>query len=134
MEIFGQQKQKTMKLNHIALNIYSKDELKNFYEEILGFQFEYEFDLNIEIAIKIFDIEEQPEVYLYKRDGITIELFHYKEKTIQGFGHICLELDSREETVEKARLLGYEIIRINRNDRPDILFIKDKAGNIVELK
>lgn len=123
-----------MKINHIALNIYSKEELNDFYKEILGFQMEYKFDLNIEMAIKIFDIEEQPEVYLYSRDGIKLELFHYKEKTIQGFGHICLELDNREEVAQKAKSLSYETIRIYRNDRPDILFIKDKAGNIIELK
>jgi len=44
-----------MKINHIALNIYSKEELNDFYKEILGFQMEYKFDLNIEMAIKIFD-------------------------------------------------------------------------------
>jgi catechol 2,3-dioxygenase-like lactoylglutathione lyase family enzyme len=123
-----------MKLNHIALNIKGENELIDFYQNIFGFQPEYQFDLNLDMAMKIFNIENQPKVYLYKNDNLVLELFVYPESTIQGFAHICLEMADREKIAQKGEKAGYPITRIQRKDKPDILFIRDKAGNIIELK
>ncbi|WP_111707842.1 VOC family protein [Lutibacter citreus] len=123
-----------MKLNHIALNIQNKKELIDFYQNIFGFHLEYQFDLNLDLAKKNFNIEKQPEVYLYKNNNLVLELFVYPESTTLGFAHICLEMVDREKIAKKGEQAGYPITRIQRNNKPDILFIKDKAENIFELK
>ena len=60
-----------MRLKHIALNIKNKEELTNFYQNILGFHFVYQFDLNAAYASKIFGIEKEIEVYVYSNGNIT---------------------------------------------------------------
>ena len=123
-----------MRLSHIGLNIQNKEELTDFYQNILGFHPEYQFDLSPDYATNIFNIAEQPEVFIYKREDIYIELFVYEGSTLPGFAHLCMEVTDRETIVKKSEQSGYPVIRIERSNKPDLLFIKDKTGNIFELK
>ncbi len=123
-----------MKLNHVGLNIQGKEELLDFYQNILGFHSEYQFELPAEMCDKIFGVNKQLKVYSYKRDDIFLELFVYPVKPLKSFSHICLELEDRESIATKCEQSKYQVIRIKRIDRPDILFVKDKAGNVFELK
>ena len=123
-----------MKLNHIGLNIQSEKEVEDFYQNILGFHFEYQFDLPGKMGKDIFGVHKQIKVFLYKREGILIELFVDTVKPKVGFSHICFEVKDRESIVAKCEEKGYRVIRIKRNDKADILIVKDKAGNIFELK
>lgn len=123
-----------MKLNHVGLNIQGKEELVDFYQNILGFQPEHQFNLTPVLATKIFGIGKQVEVFLFKNDNLVLELFVYPGNTKQCFAHICIDVANREIIAKKCKNAGYPIKRIQRNDKPDILFVEDKAGNIFELK
>lgn len=123
-----------MKLNHIGLNIQSKTELLDFYQDILGLKFEYQFELTSDFASKIFGIDNQPEVFHYKNEHINLELFVNPDNSIHGYAHICIEVTDLKSIAAKCEQSGYPVIRIKRIDRHDILFIKDKTGNIFELK
>ena len=124
----------TLSLHHIGLNIREKEELVDFYQNILGFHLEYQFDLKSDYSTNIFNITEQPTVFLCKKDELTIELFVYEGSTLPGFTHLCLEVTDREAIAKKCEQAGYPVIRIERSDKADLLFIKDKTGNIFELK
>lgn len=121
-------------LNHIGLNIHHKTELDDFYQDVLGLEFAYNFELQNDLGSKIFGIEEQAQVFHYKNEHLNLELFLSQEPVKQGFSHICIELTDRETIAKKAEDSGYPITRLAREDKPDILFISDKAGNIFELK
>lgn len=123
-----------MKLNHIGLNIQRKEEVVDFYHNILGFHLEYQFDLKSSLAANIFSMGKQSEVFLYKKENLLLELFIHHENTTQGFAHICIEIKEREKIAGQCEDAGYPVIRIRRNNKPDLLFIKDKTGNIFELK
>jgi len=123
-----------MKLNHIGLNIQRKEDLVDFYQNILGFNLEYQFELNTVFASKIFGLDKQPEIFLYSKENLHLELFVYSGKTTLGFAHICMEVIDREIIAKKCEHANYPVIRIPRNDKPDILFIRDHAGNLFELK
>ncbi|MBN1633880.1 MAG: VOC family protein [Ignavibacteria bacterium] len=123
-----------MKLNHIGLNIQRKEEGVDFYQNILGFNLEHQFKLSPFLAEKIFCMGKRDEVFLYKKESLQFELFINSENTTPGFTHICIEVKDREKIVKKCENAGYPVTRIPRNDKPDILFIRDKAGNIFELK
>ena len=123
-----------MKLNHIGSNIQSEKEIEDFYQNILGFYFEYQFDLPEELTNNIFGLHKQITVFLYKREDILLELFVHTINSDSGFSHICLKVKDRESIAAKCEKNGYQVIRIKRNDKADILFIKDKVGNIFELK
>ncbi len=94
-----------MKLNHIGLNIQGREDVVDFYQNILGFHFEHQF-----------------------------ELFVYSENTMRGFAHICLEVKDHDKTVGKSVNEGYTVTRIQRNDKLDLLFVKDKGENVLKLK
>lgn len=123
-----------MKLNHIGINIQRKEDIVDFYQNILGFHFEHQFELKSSLAGKIFGMEKQTEVLLYKKENLQLELFVHSENTMQGFAHICIEVNDREKIAGKCEDAGYPITRIPRSDKPDLLFIRDKTGNIFELK
>jgi len=122
------------KLNHIALNISDVDEVTDFYQDILGFHMEYQFELDSDFASKIFGINKQAEVFHCKNELLNLELFVYPDNPKQIFAHICIEVIDREIIAVKCKNAGYPVTRIKRNDKPDILFIRDRAGNIFELK
>jgi catechol 2,3-dioxygenase-like lactoylglutathione lyase family enzyme len=119
-----------IKLNHIELNIQSKTELVDFYQNILRLKFEYQFELNSVSASKIFGIEKQLEIFHYKNEHLNLELFVYPDNPRQGFAQICIEVIDREIIAEKCENSGYLVTRIERNDKPNILFIRDRAANI----
>jgi len=123
-----------MKLNHVALNIQSEEDLVDFYQNILGLHFEYQFNMPTELAHQIFQVNKPIKVFLYKREDILLELFVCSVKTNQNFAHICFEVKNCESIAAKCEQSGYPVIRIKRNDRNDLLFVKDKEGNIFELK
>ncbi len=123
-----------MKLNHIGLNIQSEEEIVDFYQNILGFNFEYQFDMPAELGNEIFGVNKQLNVVLYKREDILLELFVHSVDSKKSYSHICIEVEDRESIVAKCEKSNYQVIRIKRIDKADILFVKDKAGNIFELK
>ncbi len=123
-----------MRLNHTGLNIQSEEEVIDFYQNILGFHFEYQFDLPAESAKDIFGLNKRVKAFLCKRDDLRLELFVHDVHPDKGFSHICFEVKDRENIAVQCKDKGYQVIRIERTDRPDILFVKDKSENIFELK
>ncbi len=123
-----------MKLNHIALSIQNKEELRDFYEDILGFHLEYQYEIDESLSSTIFDIEEPAEVFRYSKNNLHLELFVATEKTISAFAHIGIDVKDRETTVKTCQEAGYKVTRVVRNEKYDLLFVSDKAGNKFELK
>lgn len=122
-----------MKTEHIALTVSNEEEIVNFYEQILGMQVAKNFTIEKTLAYNIFAIAEDTPVYLMQNQDFVLEIFITKEQRINSFRHICICYQNRELLIENAGKHGYEYIRIER-EKFDLLFIKDKDGNIFELK
>ena len=122
-----------MKLEHIALNISNLAEINDFYHNILGMKEERTFVLNKDLADKIFGIPMATSVFFMQKDNLFIEIFVSTNLEKQNFNHICMSIKNREMLVEKACKKNYECSRIEK-DPFDIIFIKDKYGNIFEIK
>lgn len=123
-----------MILNHIALNILNQDELKKFYQDILGMKEKKSFMLNKKLAKHIFNIDKEIPVFLYQKNDLYLELaINPLENKKQGFSHVCIFVNNREALLRKAKENNYEVIRIKR-DGPDLIFIKDQNENCFELK
>ncbi|HKL08084.1 MAG TPA: VOC family protein [Bacteroidales bacterium] len=121
-----------MKLEHIAITINLSDEIINFYERILGMEQERNFVLDKTLSTKIFGVNENLPVYLMKREDFVLEIFIYKQK-LQSVNHLCISVENRENLIKEVQEKGYETIIIER-EQPDLVFIKDKSGNIFEIK
>jgi len=123
-----------IKLNHIALNISDIGEITDFYQDILGFHFEYQFELPAKLGNSIFGINQSLPVYFCKNDQMAFELFVLSENTNKGLAHVCLELPDRDELKNQCISKGYKIKNIQRDNKPNLLFIWDKSGNCFEIK
>lgn len=123
-----------MKLNHIALNIDNADELTDFYQDILGFQLEYQFELPAKLGNSIFGIHQNTPAFFCKNEQLAFELFVLPEITDKGLAHVCLDLPNREELINRCVNKGYKVKNMQRDNKPNLLFIWDKSGNCFEIK
>lgn len=122
-----------MNLEHIALTITDRKEIEIFYQKILGFSEVRSFILQEDLAREIFGIEKESRVYHLQNDSLLMELFLMPERFEHFYNHICISIPNREEIVYKADQYAYECIRIRRQNS-DMIFIKDRSGNIFEIK
>jgi len=121
-----------MMLEHIAITVNGSDEIINFYQNILGMEEVRNFVLDKSLSAKIFSVNKNLPVYLMQRDDLVLEIFIYKQN-LQSVNHLCISVDNRENLTKKLQEKGYETIIIER-EQPDLVFIKDKSGNIFEIK
>jgi len=122
-----------MKLAHIALSVSDHKEIEKFYTNVLGMKQIKNFVLRKELAANIFEINEEITVFLLQKDKVIFEIFITTEYRKQAFDHVCISIKNREEFINKVLLNGYKVIRIER-ELFDLIFIKDKDGNIFEIK
>ncbi len=122
-----------MQWNHVGLNIGHREEIENFYREILGFKLLRTFPITGELSRQIFQIAEGTQATLMNRGDVTVELFLCTENRLGGYAHLCIDVENREEIVRKCLLKGYPVFRKKR-DKGDLIFIRDLSGNIFELK
>ncbi len=122
-----------MRLNHIGLNIASVSEVQDFYQEILGLFSERDFAINQQIAQAFFGIDSETHAFIVRNEDLTLELFVYGKPISLGYAHLCVEVPDREKAVRKCVVKGYQVMRMKR-ENDDLLFVKDKAGNVFELK
>lgn len=122
-----------MQLNHIGLNISDADEVKHFYQDVLGLQPERVFEINRPISLTFFGINGETKAFIVKNEHLRLELFVFDVPLKTGYGHLCVAVADREQTVLKCEEKSYRVLRMKR-EKGDLLFVKDKAGNIFELK
>ncbi|MGE0089700.1 MAG: VOC family protein [Bacteroidales bacterium] len=122
-----------MNLEHIAISVNHKDEIKDFYIDILGMEHVRSFELNHELVNDIFGFHTDIPVFLIKKGDLTLEIFVAKQDQNKRINHICFSVQNREELINKVQQKSYELIRIKRTTH-DLIFVKDKSGNIFEIK
>ena len=122
-----------MNLEHIALNVTDPKEVIDFYQNVLGMVEIKNFILEKGLAKQFFGISKDTSVYLMQKDELFSELFIVNKSYNQGFNHICIEVEKREDIVSKAKDNSYKCIRRER-EHFDQIFITDKSGNIFEIK
>ena len=122
-----------MKLEHIALSVSDHKEIEKFYKNVLGMKQIKNFVLRKDLAVNIFEINEEITVFLLQKDRVVFEIFITTEYRKQAFDHVCISIKNREKFINKVLLNGYKVTRIER-ELFDLIFIKDKDGNIFEIK
>lgn len=121
-------------LRHIGIHIYDPSEIENFYTEILDFEELNRFTLNSEAAEKVFGVAKNIEVVRMKQFGLILELLICPKEQNTGMNHLALEFWHAAEAAEKARKMGYEVVEFPKENKRMARYIKDKAGNIFEIK
>ena len=68
-----------------------------------------------------------------QKNEVFFEIFITTGNRKKAFDHICISINNREKFINKVMISGYKVIRIER-ELFDLIFIKDKDGNIFEIK
>lgn len=121
-------------LRHIGIHIQNKNEINDFYRDILGFQELNRFDLNNKTAENVFGTCNLIEVVRMKQFELIVELLICPEEKSGSMSHLALEYWKAESLVEKAKEKGYNVIEFQKDNGRTGRYIKDKAGNIFEIK
>lgn len=122
-----------MTYNHIGLTISESSDIRKFYQNILGMKLRRNFVLNLFLAKTIFGIEKELEVSSGKIGNLKIELFTTDQEISTICNHICLSVSERDKFINEIKENGYECIVLKR-EMSDLVFIKDKSGNLFEIK
>lgn len=121
-------------LNHVALNIIEPREVIEFYKDVLEFSEDRRFILNQDLSKKIFDIDQSVGVFLLSKEDLVLELFVVNEPVRSLYSHTCIKVADKDNVIKKATAKDYVVKIIKRIDSDDMVFIKDKTGNMFELK
>ena len=124
--------QKTI-LQHIAINYKDKVKSDIFFTKVLDLKLQKSFSLNSELSKQIFDTFEQVDVFVYGDNFTIFEVFITQKQIKHFFEHICIKVNNKKEFVDKCKNYGLEPYQINKEDK-QLLFVKDFAGNLFEIK
>ena len=136
-------------VSHIGLCVSDLDASRRFYCDQLGFTERHAFDVSGEHADKLLELPEVDlETCYLERDGLRLELLHYREPGHRGEGvvrpmnalgltHLSLRVDDLEATVAALRAGGVRVLEHTRIDGPSprtaAVFVVDPDGTRIEL-
>ncbi len=126
-----------MKIEHIAVGYNSEEEADNFFIKLLGMKKLRSKTVSAELMEAFFGVKREHIFIAYKNEDLSFEVFitEDKSKACDIFTHSCLSIDNRDEFVDKATSMGFEVIKVSRQDSDSYyLFIKDSFHNLYEIK
>lgn len=121
-------------IQHVALSINERDDLENFYMDVLMFHIHYQFTISRDIAKMIFDCDRDLTVVVMRKDAMEFELFLSDKIENKVFSHVCISVENSKQIMERAELAGYKTVTKSRKDGYDTFFIWDKSANLFEIK
>jgi lactoylglutathione lyase len=129
--------------NHIGQCVTDLARARRFYEELLGFTFEREFEAPDDPTSQLLRVDKPVglrAVYL-RRDGLLLELLHfdrpgnpgYRERAMNepGLTHLSLSVDDLDGVVARVPEYGGTVL-----DDTNIgfgLYVRDPDGQLIEL-
>ncbi len=119
---------------HIGITINEQSDLQAFYKDLLGMKKVNRFDIYEDLSEKIFGIRGPVQVTHFSSDDLLIELFLTDKRQRPIYNHICISVQNRDNIIKKAKSMGFSVTKIERESKDYLLFIKDKSGNMFEVK
>jgi len=126
-----------MHLEHIAIANNSEKESDKFFIDLLGCEKTRSFTVSTDLMEQFFGTMKEQNIIRYEKDNVSFEVFitNDESQSTDIFTHTGLIIEDREELINKARLLGFETIKVPRiNDEGYFLFLKDSFRNLYEIK
>jgi len=126
-----------LKIEHLAVSSNTEEDSDNFFIKLLGLKKLRSFVVSNELMEQFFKVKKEHKVIRYGNEEVSIEVFitDDKSKVIDKFTHMCLVIEDRAKLIDTARQMNYEVIKVPRkNSDVFYLFLKDKFGNLYEIK
>ena len=125
-------KEKTV-FKHVALHYKDRKQAEDFFTKILGLPLLKTFSLTKELSDEIFGINEEVTIDVYANEDSYFEVFITQNQTKHGYEHVCIEVNNKDEFIERCKQQGIEPKFVKKGDKT-LLFIKDHANNLYEIK
>ncbi|MBD3212898.1 MAG: hypothetical protein GF311_09845 [Candidatus Lokiarchaeota archaeon] len=126
-----------MKLEHFAVSSNSIEDCDEFFRKILGFKKTRDFHVNADLMEQFFGVKKEQQILRYEKNTLSAEIFINTEESSMRdtFTHVCLIIENRDKLIDKLEGHGYDYVKVQREGKESYyLFIKDKFGNIYEIK
>ena len=126
-----------MKIEHIAVGYNSEEEANKFFVELLGLKKISSKSVSPDLMEKFFGVKKEHKFIVFGNQDSIFEVFitYKKGKAKDPFTHICLAVDNRDEFVDKALLMGFDLVKVFREESDGYyLFVKDSFQNLYEIK
>lgn len=120
-------------LGHIGLTINHKDDIKDFYKDLLGMREIKNFEIPQRISQRVFQINKSNSITTLAKDNLVIELFLSNKQSNPVYNHIGIYKDHRQTFIKRAKDKGYPVNIIQRENKNDLIFIEDNSGNKFEI-
>ena len=120
-------------LHHVAFQYADRKKAEIFFTKVLELVLKKTFTLSKALTNEIFGINEEVIVDVYANDTSYFEIFITERITRYNYDHISIEIENKEEFIKRCK--KYDIIPMFvKKGEKKILFIKDYAGNLFEIK
>jgi len=129
-------KVKKMKIEHIAVGYNSEEESDEFFIGLLGLKKIRSKSVPPDLMEKFFGVKREHKFVRYGNRDSNFEVFitNDKSKAKDVFTHSCLVIENRDEFVDKASSMGFDVVKVPRKDGDGYyLFIKDSFQNLYEI-
>ncbi len=124
-------------LEHIAIAANNESNSDDFFIELLGLKRTRSFTVSADLMEKFFGVSKEQKIIRYEKDSLSFEVFitDDESKAQDTFTHSCLLIENRDDFINRASSLGYDIVKVPRKDGVGYyLFIKDSFQNLYEIK
>lgn len=122
-----------IKTIHVALQYNDRTQAEIFFNKILKLPLKKTFTVSKELSNIIFEINEEVTVDVYGNAEACFEVFITKIQTKYRFEHTCIEINDKKELIKSCNKYGIKPIFVKKGVKT-LLFIKDYAGNLFEIK
>lgn len=120
-------------IHHIGLQIVEED-LRLFYQNILGCTIKTEFLLPKEEAFQIFKVDTDVKIVYTQCDSYDLELFIANVPKAPSFNHACIYVPNHSEIAIKAQNAGFNVYVREKNMNSKTYFVSDSNHNLFEIK
>jgi len=124
---------KKTKTVHVALQYSDRKQAEIFFTKILNLNLNKTFSLSKELSNEIFKINEEVTVDVYCNKESYFEVFITKLKNNNSFNHICIEIDNKEDLIERCKKYNIKPLFVKKGEKT-LLFIRDFSENLFEIK
>ncbi|MFX0140490.1 MAG: VOC family protein [Candidatus Hodarchaeota archaeon] len=126
-----------MKIEHIAVGYNSEKESDKFFIDLLGLKKIRLKSIPPELRDKAFGMKREYTFVVYGNEDLSFEVFitNDNSKARDAFTHSCLLIENRDEFVNKASSMGFDVAKVPRKESEGYyLFIRDSYRNLYEIK
>jgi catechol 2,3-dioxygenase-like lactoylglutathione lyase family enzyme len=126
-----------MKNEHIAVGYNSENESDKFFVDLLGLKKIRLKSIPLELRDKVFGVKREYAFVIYGNEDLSFEVFitNDNSKAKDVFTHSCLLIENRDEFVNKASSMGFDVAKVPRKESEGYyLFIRDSFHNLYEIK